>query len=69
MLQAPLLAMKKQGIVLFQVIQDNYMIGIPLSAILAFNASMGVNGLFLGGTFGALWALLQALSRVLSTDF
>ena len=45
------------------------MIGIPLSAILAFNGGMGVNGLFLGGTFGALWALLQALSRVLSTDF
>ena len=53
-IQSPFAAMKRQNILLTTSIIDFFIIGLPLSALMAFNMGMGVNGLFLGGCIGTL---------------
>ena len=54
LIQSPFAAMKRQTLILTTSIIDFFIIGLPLSALLAFNLGMSVSGLFLGGCFGTV---------------
>jgi MATE family multidrug resistance protein len=56
-IQSPFISMKKHVVVLATQLTDYYLIGLPLSAALAFSG-WGVDGLFMGGTTGTLCGFL-----------
>ena len=58
--QSPFISMKKHVLILACQMADYYLVGLPLSAALAFSG-MGVNGLFMGGSVGTLAGFLFML--------
>ena len=69
LVMSPLLTVKSQGYIVFASVIDFYLVGLPLSCILAFNYDMGVSGLFIGGIFGSLVSTMMYLMKLFFTDF
>jgi Na+-driven multidrug efflux pump len=62
------MAMKQQNLILSTSIIDFYLIGIPMSALLAFNLGMSVNGLFLGGCISSVVGSAIVLVKLYRID-